>query len=139
VGFGKITTTKKLIERKQMQNNNKINERISRLLEVWTSQAPDEEFGGYSIESFKAATLPSLDARKELRELRARIRAVVGRRMSSDRETRRILRRVLNAIRSSEKFGDDSEFYRALGFVPWSERRTGPALSNKTGTDAAVN
>ena len=38
---------------------------------------------------------------------------------------------IAHAIRGSQLYGEDCEFYRSLGFVPKSERRTGMVARKK--------
>jgi hypothetical protein len=44
--------------------------------------------------------------------------------------------RIVNCIRGHENFGGDSEFYRFLGFVTKSERKSGLTRKKPDGTDA---
>jgi hypothetical protein len=38
---------------------------------------------------------------------------------------------IAHAIRGSQLYGEDCEFYRSLGFVPKSERKTGTVRKKK--------
>ena len=43
----------------------------------------------------------------------------------------KVLVLIAHGIRGNELFGEDCEFYRSLGFVPKSERRTGMVARKK--------
>ena len=47
--------------------------------------------------------------------------------------------RIVNCIRGHENFGEDSEFYRFLGFKTKAERKTGLTRKKQDGTDAGAS
>ena len=101
-----------------------------RFLKAWREFAGDESFAGMNLAEFEAATAPSVSIRDELDQLRARQRGVLAQRRQTDKLSREMMQRVVNAVRASAGHGADSAMYRAIGYVPQSERGSG--LTRKT-------
>ena len=93
----------------------------------WEKYALDQKFSGYTLEQLKALIV----ALKELMgALKLDYRGKIATRQSMAGELSDIRLRIVNCIRGHEDFGENSEFYRFLGFKTRSERKSG--LTRKT-------
>ena len=66
-------------------------------------------------------------------------RGKIAARQSMAGELGDIRLRIVNCIRGHENFGEDSEFYRFLGFVTKSERKSGLTRKMTEDTDAEAS
>lgn len=61
---------------------------------------------------------------EQLRQLHVSRRSLVGVKLTSDAETRALIKRVVASVIASPLHGDKSALYRAMGYVPANERKT---------------
>lgn len=99
--------------------------RVTRFRKVWSELAPTETFGGMTLEQFRTVTEPTLRTREDILALDAQRAATSKLRDEADHAARNAMELVVNAVRGNPAFGSDSALYRALGFTPKSERRSG--------------
>jgi hypothetical protein len=99
--------------------------RLTRFETAWEELAPDLSFGGMTLSEFTEAVKPSFDARETLQSLEARWEAAKRQMAQADSVSKEKMELVVNGVRANPAFGPDSPFYRALGFTPKSERRSG--------------
>lgn len=102
-----------------------IEERIERFLTSWRTLAPEKSFGGMTLAQFEAACGPSLASRARIDELQAKLREAISDRDAADDATAVKMQLVVNGILADPEEGDDSAIYKALGYTPRSERKTG--------------
>ena len=91
----------------------------------WKELAPDDVFAGVTRDDLTAGC-------DEVKRIRERIAAVEswlrGLRLERDQADRKLanqLKRVAAGVRADPDHGEDCGLYRALGFVPKSEIRSG--------------
>ena len=96
----------------------------------WEKFALDHKFSGYSLEQLKALIQALKELLAVMDALKLEYRGKIAARQSMGVELRDIRLRIVNCIRGHEDFGEDSEFYRYLGFKTRSERKSG--LTRKT-------
>jgi len=89
---------------------------------AWEMLRPGRSFFGHTLERFKQAIQPSLDARAEIEDLQGRLRAAILKRNAADVRAFRILRGVVYAVQGDPAEGGDGELYVAMGYVPWRAR-----------------
>ena len=77
-----------------------------------------------TLEEFEAKTLPILETRTKIETNRSQLRGLLRERDHADEELKATLSAVTNAVRAMPQ-GEDSPLYRALGFIPKSERGSG--------------
>jgi hypothetical protein len=65
------------------------------------------------------------DVERRIRKLETALRGLRIERRKSNRKLADVLIRFASSVRGSVGFGEDCPFYRALGFVPISENRSG--------------
>ena len=100
-------------------------ERLATVRSAWAEIAPDEAILGMTLAQFDEAVAPSPNAREALAAIRTNHRAAVGLRNAADATSLALLRRVVSSIKADKAHGTDSALYRALGYIPDSERRIG--------------
>jgi hypothetical protein len=101
---------------------------------VWKEQAPDAEFAGKSLADFEAA-LAALKQANEDVKIRSEARSAALRVRDQKLESLTPLTRcIVKGVQAHPEYGEDSALYRAMGFVPISERTSGlTRRSTKTG------
>jgi hypothetical protein len=102
-----------------------ITDRITRFEQAWEKLADTTSFGGMTLSEFTEIVKPSFDERANIQVLEAQRSAAIRRRDDADELAREKMDLVVNAVRGNPDFGPDSPLYRALGFIPKSERRSG--------------
>ena len=92
---------------------------------AWKQLAPDATFGGKTLAEYEAAIVPFQDAVEELRRMTVSRSAALKVRNQEEASLRDLLVLVAHGVRSDPAYGEDSPLYRAMGFVPKSERSSG--------------
>jgi hypothetical protein len=105
-------------------------ERIGIFQAAWREIAPAASFAGMTLAEFEIQTTPLTQSVQRLQALDVKYSAEVKARDEADAAARETLRLIANAVRGDPAFGEDSRLYRAMGFVPLSERQSG--LTRKT-------
>ncbi|MDQ3580612.1 MAG: hypothetical protein M3495_02840 [Pseudomonadota bacterium] len=83
------------------------------------------KFAEITLDEFKAKMQPSLDSREKIASLRLQLEAAIMKRQERDVASMDVCTKVVNAVRGNVEYGEDSAFYKALGYVPKSERKSG--------------
>ena len=96
----------------------------------WEKYAVDHTLSGYTLAQLKALIASLKELMAAMDALKLEYRGKIAARQSMGLELRDIRQRIVHCIRGHEDFGEDSEFYRFLGFKTKSERRSG--LTRKT-------
>ena len=102
----------------------------------WEKFAVNAAFSGYSLEQLKALIQALKDLIAVMDALKLDYRGKIAARQSMAGELGDIRLRIVNCIRGHENFGEDSEFYRFLGFVTKSERKSGLTRKKAGDSDA---
>lgn len=92
---------------------------------AWRQLAATESFGGMTLEQFIASTEAAMTAREDIVNAKALLSSLIGQRVLADADARKAHSLVINAVRGNPQFGENSPLYRAMGFVPMGERKTG--------------
>ena len=92
---------------------------------AWRKIAPDAKFGGKTLAEFEAATAPLKDAVVQLQTLTIQRSAAQKTRDEKEDALKGLLVLIAHGVRSAPDHGEDSPLYRAMGFVPKSERASG--------------
>ena len=102
----------------------------------WEKYALDQKFSGYTLEQLKALIVALKELMAAMGALKLDYRGKIAARESMAGELSDIRLRIVNCIRGHEDFGEDSEFYRYLGFKTRSERKSG-LIRKTTSSDEA--
>jgi hypothetical protein len=108
-----------------MINSTEITSRRERIRTAWSELAPAETFAGLALNEFVADTADSVTLREEIDATRAKLAGLYQQRDQADAENRNTMQLVVNSVRGNPVFGEDCALYRAMGFIPKSERETG--------------
>jgi len=99
--------------------------KITRATEGWEEHTEDAKFAEMTLDQFKAKVKPSLDCREKIARLRRQLETAIKKRQECDAASTDICIKVVNALRGDIEYGEDSALYKALGYVPKSERKSG--------------
>lgn len=99
--------------------------RINNLMAAWEQQAPEAKFVGMTLADFRIAMNPALQALQRKKQLHLEMRAAVQASENAEAVCRPITDQVVAAVKAEGLYGPDSPLYRAMGFVPKSERKRG--------------
>lgn len=92
---------------------------------AWKEQAPEAVFAGKPLVELEAA-LAALQESTEDLKIRDQARsAAVKTRDEKLGALTTLLRTVVKGVQGHPEYGEDSPLYRAMGFVPFSERSSG--------------
>ena len=91
----------------------------------WEKYSLNYTFSGYTLEQLKALIASLKELMAAMDALRLEYRGKIAARTSVGLELRDIRGRIVHCIRGHEDFGEDSEFYRFLGFKTKAERKSG--------------
>ena len=105
---------------------------------AWSQLAPEESFGGMTLAQFSASTEAAMTARVDIANAKALLSSLIGQRLLADDELRKALRMVSNGVRANPQYGENGTLYRAMGFVPTGERKTGKTNVQSTAPPASV-
>ena len=114
-------------------------ERIGIFLAAWREIAPQASFAGMTLAEFETQTAPLMESIQRLQALDAQYAAELKARDEADTAARDTLRLVANAVRGTPAHGEDSRLYRAMGFVPLSERQSGLTRKGTASTAPAAD
>lgn len=108
-----------------------VSQRRAQFLSSWQEFAPEMTFAGFTLAQFEEETMKPLDVRKEMADLKTKLKGLKLKRDKADDTQTKLFVLIAHAIRGSQLYGEDCEFYRSLGFVPKSERKTGTVRRKK--------
>ena len=95
---------------------------LLRVTRAWEALRPGRSFFGYTLERFKQAIQPSLDARAKVEDLRERLRDAIRERIAADVRSFRIVRGVVYSVQADPDESGDGDLYVRMGYVPWRAR-----------------
>ena len=99
----------------------------------WREQAETgKEFAGTSHQELTDDVEQARAARERVRAVEQWLRSLRFERDQADRKLARKLMRLAAGVRADPAYGEDCGFYRALGFVPISENRSGRPKKART-------
>ncbi|MCA1605546.1 MAG: hypothetical protein LC775_08775 [Acidobacteria bacterium] len=99
--------------------------KITRTTEGWEERAEDAKFAEMTLDQFKAKVKPSLDCREKIASLRRQLEAAIKKRRQCDAASADVCAKVVKPCAATSKYGEDSALYKALGYVPKSEHKSG--------------
>jgi hypothetical protein len=107
---------------------------------VWKEQAPDAVFAGKPLAELETALAAVKQANEDLKIRDQARSAAVKTRDEKLKSLAALLRTVVRGVQGHPDHGEDSPLYRAMGFVPYSERNSGLTRRNKADSgNTAVN
>ena len=100
-------------------------DRIGIFIAAWREIAPEASFAGMTLAEFETKTAPLAESTARLLALDAQYAAELKARDEAETAAKETMRLATHGVRGNPLFGDDSRLYRAMGFVPLSERQSG--------------
>ena len=101
---------------------------------MWKEQAPEAVFAGKPLVDLEAALAGLQESNKDLKIRDQARSAAVKTRDDKLKSLTVLLRSVVKGVQSHPEYGEDSPLYRAMGFVPFSERSSGLTRRSKAGS-----
>ena len=92
---------------------------------AWRSLKPQKKFLTLTVDEFEADLKPCFDARASIVDLDNKLTGARSRRDELDVQGLTLVARLVNAIKSDETEGEDSELLEAMGYVVKSKRKSG--------------
>ena len=92
---------------------------------VWKEQAPEAVFAGKPLVDLEASLAELQQSNEELKIRDQARSAAVKTRDDKLKSLAALLRNVVKGVQGHPEYGEDSPLYRAMGFVPFSERSSG--------------
>ena len=87
--------------------------------------ASSAQLGGMTLAQFKVKVKPSLDYRAEIATLENQFTIARQNRNNADEVSNDVCLAVVNGVRSHPEFGENSALYKAMGYIPKNERKSG--------------
>jgi len=100
-------------------------------LTAWRHLAPAATFGDTSVDELELKTREAEQIRQEILTAETRLAGLRLQRDQTERALADELMRLSCAVRGHPDYGTNSAFYRALGFIPDSENRSGRPRTRK--------
>ena len=113
------------------KNPTRIVRKVEEVSTAWERIAPKAEFGGMTLADFKAAVGDSFATRSRAAELEAELSANIARRAAADTATNEKVKLVVNSVKGHPTYGENSDLYRAMGYVTVDDRATGLTRKSK--------
>jgi len=98
---------------------------LNDVVNAWEELAPDASFAGFTLAQFKTKVKPSFDTRTEVATLETQLKAARQSRNNADVVSTENALNVVNGVRSAPGFGENSALYKAMGYIPKNERKSG--------------
>ena len=105
-------------------------DRIITFRAAWREMAPTATFAGMTLVEFEAASGVPLTLRDEIASLELQLDGKKAEKSDAEFAANDLLDLVVNSVRGTTGFGQDSPLYRALGYVRKSERKSGLTRKN---------
>ena len=98
---------------------------LNDIINAWTELDPTAQFAGLTLAQFEAKVKPSFDTRTEISTLETQLKAARQSRRNADVVSNDDALNIVNGVRSAPGFGESSALYRAMGYIPKNDRRSG--------------
>jgi hypothetical protein len=112
------------------KNPTRVARKAAQVSTAWEQIAPDAEFAGMTLPAFKTAIGESFAIRERLAQLEADQSANLARRTVADAATNNRLKLVVNSVKGHPSYGENSDLYRAMGYVTAADKASGLTRKN---------
>ena len=107
------------------ESPNEMEKFLDDVVTAWTELAPTAQFAGLTLAQFEARVKPSFDTRTEVSTLETQLKAARQSRKNADAVSNEDALNIVNGVRSAPGFGENSALYKAMGYIPKNDRRSG--------------
>ena len=111
-----------------------VSARRNQFIAAWRENAPEATFDGRTLAQFEAETLEPFNVSLLMEAAKAQMSGLMMDRDQAHAALNRKLVMVAKAVRGHFAYGEDSKMYRAMGYVPLSERQSGLTRKMKNAT-----
>ncbi|HEY0549699.1 MAG TPA: hypothetical protein VGF13_08860 [Verrucomicrobiae bacterium] len=94
-------------------------------LKAWKDLASGKTIGDLTLAQAEEALRPSFDSRSAVTAGENLLISRISARETADKDSLKVVNRLVNAIKADATLGEDSDLYEAVGYVRASKRRTG--------------
>ena len=109
-----------------MSNINRlIVNRIKVIRAAWRDIAPDATFAGMTLAEFEVASEVPLQLRADMTALQTKLRGMKASQADVDKAANELADLVVNSVKGTPGFGQNSPLYSAFGYVRKSDRKSG--------------
>jgi len=108
-----------------MAGPKEIEDKIRRMLSGWESLASTKSFFGMTLDQFKTAVQPSLDARELIKDLENQLTHAINQRDAADAVSLEKMQGVVAGVKADPTEGANSSLLEAFGYTRKSERKSG--------------
>ncbi len=102
-----------------------VKDKIELYRTAWRDGAVEASFAGMTLSQFEVATSVPLDLRSEIAELELELKRKKAEMADADLTALELLKLVVNSVRGTAGFGDNSPLYANLGYVRLQDRKSG--------------
>jgi hypothetical protein len=106
--------------------------RVTEVTNAWAKMRPDKQFYGLSLEAFREACKPYLEARNEITQLEAQVTHAVSKRDAAETILLEILQGVVLSVKGDPAEGQNGELIGAMGYVKKNQRASGLVRARKS-------
>ncbi len=103
---------------------------------AWKEQAPEAVFAGKNLADLEATIAALAQCNEDLKIKDQARSAALRTRGEKLAALKNQLRVIVKGVQGHPEFGEDSPLYRAMGFVPFSERGTGLTRKGRDAGDS---
>ena len=108
-----------------MSKTTRLTERLTTLIAIWAELRATRTFAGMTLEQFKTAVGPSLDARARLATANKQAEEAIVARDNADQQAAVVVDRVIAAFVAEDQDGYNGVLYAKLGYVRKADRGSG--------------
>ena len=102
-----------------------VKDKIELYRTAWRDGAAEVSFAGMTLSQFEAAISQPLDLRGEIAALELELKRKKAEMADADLTALELLKLVVNSVRGTAGFGDNSPLYANLGYVRMQDRKSG--------------
>lgn len=115
-----------------MSNINRlIVNRIKVIRAAWRDIAPDATFAGMTLAEFEAASEAPLQLRADMTALQTKLRGMKASQADVDKAANELADLVVNSVKGTPGFGQNSPLYSAFGYIRKMDRKSGLTLKRR--------
>jgi hypothetical protein len=107
------------------KNPTRVARKAAQVSTAWEQIAPDAEFAGMTLAAFRTAIGETFATRERAAQLEADQSANLARRTIADAATNEKVKLVVNSVKGSPSYGENSDLYRAMGYVTAADKASG--------------
>lgn len=103
---------------------------------AWKEQAPEAVFAGKTLANLEASITELQQCDEDLKIKDQARSAALKTRDEKRNALKTLTRKIVKGVQGHQEHGEDSPLYRAMGFVPFSERKSG-LIRRNAGTNGS--